>query len=267
MRIALLGLRLGEDAIHDRHQHIFVMATVEDDDLAADGYPLMDAPQVVASAGFVVRRLPSNDLYTQRTHLAEHATDGAVFAAGVGALQNDEQPEPAIGVEEILKPVEVFGQLDHPSLVLVLVATRKGLLRRIESRQIEAQGLCCQSAAVLEGGDGWSACQSILLQVAARKTAPSGWPPLARKLTYTSIAAVYRAFSACPNIDSISVPLSPCTVQPGKDLTKAMPCASHRPSDPWEMTRCTINDEEPSAAQQALPRTFDLLDTRLLRSP
>ncbi|MPM51553.1 hypothetical protein SDC9_98302 [bioreactor metagenome] len=137
LRIALLLLLVGDPAVDHRHQHVFVLAAVEDHDLARARHLLVDAPQIVMRALHLGGRLPTDRAHAQRAHLAKHAARRAILARRVHALQDHQQLEAAVGVKDLLQRIKRFGDLGHPGLVVVFLSLGKGLGRGIEGAELE----------------------------------------------------------------------------------------------------------------------------------
>ena len=161
------------------------MAAVEDDDLAGGGHLLVDAPQEVVRALLLGRRLPGRGANAERARLREDAADRAVLAARVGALQDDEHLESAVGEEHVLQPVDVARQRVDGGLVGGLVAARERLGVRIDGRQVEAPRALARRCArrragVLEVRE--ARARFLRHDVSAIDV------PAPRRLTYTSIA-------------------------------------------------------------------------------
>jgi hypothetical protein len=71
--------------MHPRNQHVFIVRTVEDSDLALGGRLLMHAPEEVVEL-FCGRRFKSHHLAALRINPGHDVLDRAVLAAGVHAL-------------------------------------------------------------------------------------------------------------------------------------------------------------------------------------
>ncbi|MPM82523.1 hypothetical protein SDC9_129584 [bioreactor metagenome] len=141
LRIAL-GLLLGrEPAVDHGHQHILVLAAVEEHDLARTRHLLVNAPQVVVGLLHVGGRLPAHGAHAQRRHATEDSAQRAVLAGCVHALQYDQQLEAPVGVEQVLQRVQLLGQGFDTGPVLGLAAAREGLGAGIEPGQLAASGL------------------------------------------------------------------------------------------------------------------------------
>ena len=135
MRQALLVLRRCDPAVDHGHQHVFVLAAVEHRDLARWRHLLVNAPEIVARTFRLGWRLPAHGVYAQGAHAAEHTANRAVFARGVGALQQHQQLVALVGVEQVLQRVQRHSQRLHGSLVLRLVAQGKGFGTGVEAAQ------------------------------------------------------------------------------------------------------------------------------------
>ena len=155
------ALGVVDPALDDRHQHVFVVAAVEDGDLAGGGHLAVDAPQVIVRALLVGRCLPADGANAERAHLAEHAADRAVLAAGVGALQDDQHLEATVGVEQVLEVVELDGELGDPGLVGRLVAARERPLGRIEPGEVESARRLPLAGLPPSGAAGRSGAEAI----------------------------------------------------------------------------------------------------------
>ena len=136
-----LGLLLGRDPFVDHgHQHILVLAAVEDHDFARAGHLLVNAPQIVVRFFRVGGCFPAHGAHAQRRHLAKHAAQCAVLAGGIHALQDDQQLEAAVCVEHVLNSIQLGGELEHAFLVVLLALVRgKRLGRRVKGSKVN----CC----------------------------------------------------------------------------------------------------------------------------
>ena len=96
---ALVLEHLGVDA---NDEHLFVIGPVEDADAAALGKAQVGAPEKVVLELGGAGLLEAGNVAALRVDAAHHVADGAVFAGGVHALE-DEQKRIAIGaVEQLL---------------------------------------------------------------------------------------------------------------------------------------------------------------------
>ena len=140
LRIALLLHLRADAAIHHRHQHVFVMAAVEDDDFAIARHLRVNAPQVVVRQLDAGGPLPRHHAHTQRAGVSEHATHRAVLARGVHALQHDQELEALVAKEHVLQLVDFVCQCSHTGFVFGLFAARKRLCAGVHVSQFEAAG-------------------------------------------------------------------------------------------------------------------------------
>ena len=93
---------------------------------------------------------------------------------GVGALQDDQQLEAAVGVEHVLQRVELGGQRGDGGLVGGLVAAREGLGGGIEAAQVEAPARAC--------ADGRARRCAGELEVGERARSFFFWPSMSPSL-------------------------------------------------------------------------------------
>jgi hypothetical protein len=113
--------RVGIDvAAQARREHVLVVRSVEDHDLARPRHLRVDAPQVIVCQFEVSRTFERRHAHALRVDAFEDRSDGAVLAARVAALQNDEQLVPAVGVEQRLELVEPGDERRHRRLPLAL---------------------------------------------------------------------------------------------------------------------------------------------------
>ena len=103
-RLDLLGRR---ELAHLDDEHLLVVRAVEDADRAAARRGLVHAPEEIVGALLLARRAEGGDVHAERAGGVEDVADRAVLAAGVGALQHDEQRPPALRVEDVLQPVDL----------------------------------------------------------------------------------------------------------------------------------------------------------------
>ena len=122
VREPLARLLRCDPAIDHRHQHVFVMAAVENHHLAGCGHMLVDAPEVVVRAFGVRGCLPAHGMHSQCAGAAKHAANGAVFSRCVSALQHHQQLEAPVGVKQILQGVKLQRECLHGGFVFGLVA-------------------------------------------------------------------------------------------------------------------------------------------------
>ena len=135
LRVTLRGLLWRDPLVHHRHQHIFVVAAVEDHPLACTRHGFVDTPKVVVGALFLGRRFPADGVYAQRAGAAKHTAQCAVFARSVGALQHHQQLAPFVHEEPLLQRIQLDRQRLHRGFVLRLVAAGIRLGPRVETGQ------------------------------------------------------------------------------------------------------------------------------------
>ena len=107
------------------------MGAVEDGDLAPSGKMLRATPQVVVVELLRGRALEAVYGHTLRVHTAHHVFDGAVLAAGIDTLDDDEQPVRILGGQSRL---EIGEELDAApqKLLALLLPNEIGGGRRVE---------------------------------------------------------------------------------------------------------------------------------------
>ena len=84
--------------MNPHHQHFLVMRAVEDADGAAARAVPVGAPQEVVHQLLLARAPEGVHRDAERPGAVEDAPNGAVLAAGIGALQDDEEGAPAFRV-------------------------------------------------------------------------------------------------------------------------------------------------------------------------
>ena len=85
------------------HQHILVVAAVENGDGPAGGQRLVDPPQEVVFQLFAVGLFKTGHLHALGVQAGHHMFDGAVLAGGVHGLQNEDQSFAAVGIKGVLQ--------------------------------------------------------------------------------------------------------------------------------------------------------------------
>ena len=138
LRKALRCLLWRYPAVHRGHQHVFIVTAVENHDLARARHFLVNAPQVVVRALFLGGRFPPYRVHAQRAHAAEDAAQRAVFARGVGALQNDQHLEAPISVKQVLQRIQRHRQRLGGGDVALLIAAGKRLGCGVKVGQLAA---------------------------------------------------------------------------------------------------------------------------------
>jgi len=84
------------------HQHIFVVAAIEDHGFAGARHDLVNTPEEVVGTFFLAWCFPAEGVYAERAGATEHTAHRAVFARCVGALQQHQQFEAPIGIKHVL---------------------------------------------------------------------------------------------------------------------------------------------------------------------
>ena len=100
---ALIARRPGllvDQLVDARDQHVLVVRTVEDRDLALARRMRMDAPEEIMRELGRGRLLEAGDARALRVERGEHVLDRAVLAAGVERLQDDQDRALVLGVEQ-----------------------------------------------------------------------------------------------------------------------------------------------------------------------
>jgi hypothetical protein len=129
--VALLPRALVDIAVDARDQHVFVVRSVEDRDLALARRAGVDAPQEIV-AGFLGRGLfEARNRNAHRVGATKQMADHPVLAAGIGALQHDQQRSPGIGVEQVLHRIDPL-EIALQEIVGFVAQARLAVLRRID---------------------------------------------------------------------------------------------------------------------------------------
>ena len=97
----------------------------------------MDTPEVIVREFEGARPFEGGDADALGIHLVEDAADRAVLAAGVHRLKDDEEALFALGVEERLEFVDLFGELFHEFFALFFVDGEKALVGRGDRGEID----------------------------------------------------------------------------------------------------------------------------------
>lgn len=93
---------------HLHRQHVLVMGTVEDGDLAPGGQAFDDAPQVIVGQLLGAGLLKGIDPHPLGVDPRHHMLDGGILARRVHGLQHDDQALPAAGVQPFLQPGDLL---------------------------------------------------------------------------------------------------------------------------------------------------------------
>jgi hypothetical protein len=110
----------GDELVDARGENVFVVGTVEDADHAARRDLGVDAPEEVVAGFEGGGHFEGGDVAALRINSGEDMADGAVFAGGVHALEDDEQGLGLAGVEEVLPVSELGAVFDQHRLGLLL---------------------------------------------------------------------------------------------------------------------------------------------------
>ena len=130
--VALRPNFFGNQAVDAGDEHVFVVRTVEDSDIASARYGFVNSPEEIVRQLFVIGLLEGGDFAALGIHARHDVADGAVFAGGVAALQHDEQGVTAVGVEQVLE----FAKTDEGlflSFVVAAVAEGCGGVAMVEA--------------------------------------------------------------------------------------------------------------------------------------
>ena len=92
--------------MHAHHEHLFVVAPVEDADAAALGQGLHAAPHEIVIEILRRRGLERGDLHALRVDARHHVLDGAVLAGGVHRLKDQQDAPAVLCVEHALRLAE-----------------------------------------------------------------------------------------------------------------------------------------------------------------
>ena len=127
----------GNEFLHLDDQHIFIVRAVEEADEAARRHRLVDPPKVVVRQFFRSRGLERRDCDADRPAVVEYSPDGAVLAAGIGALQDDQKGSLALRIEALLEKVDRLRIADGLGLRGLLVG-EYAIAARVDIRKREA---------------------------------------------------------------------------------------------------------------------------------
>ncbi len=100
-------------------------------------YLLVDAPQVIVRQLGGSGHLESGDAHPLRVDPLEYPADHAVFAAGVHALQHDQQLVLALGKEQLLQRFQLGVDLLHARQRRLFVAFPGGGFSRVPLGQVD----------------------------------------------------------------------------------------------------------------------------------
>jgi hypothetical protein len=150
--LANLGGR--QQALRHGHDHVFVVAAVEDDDLAIGRHGLVDAPQRVVRALRGRRGAPADAAQRLRSHAPEDVAQRAVLAAGVQALQHHQQAEAAVGMEHVAQVGQALGQLVDLGLVRVVRAQAERRGAGVDGLQAEGRRGAGAAVGRRQGSEG-----------------------------------------------------------------------------------------------------------------
>src|SRR6266540_3089641 len=123
--VPLAPLLRRHQVVHPDDQHILVVRAVEDAEVAGGRHLAADPPQEVVPALLGRRRLEGLDVAALRVEHPDDVLDGAVLAAGIHALQDQQHPAGAVaggalGVQRLLQRREPLAVLercgDRPAL-------------------------------------------------------------------------------------------------------------------------------------------------------
>jgi len=89
--------------MHPNNQHLFVVGTIEYADVTALGKPACRAPEKIMFQFVGARLFEAEDLAALRIDPGHNVPDGAVLAAGIHPLKNQQQ---RIAVGRVMKPLQ-----------------------------------------------------------------------------------------------------------------------------------------------------------------
>ena len=124
--LVALSTRARAQVLDAHDQHVLVMRAVEDADRAAPRRRAFGCARDSHEQAHPGRLAETGDADAGRTDGPEHLSDGTVLAGGVGALQDDQQRPPALGIEPLLQIVDRFGVVLQPILAGILVRKAVG---------------------------------------------------------------------------------------------------------------------------------------------
>ena len=141
-------LPLEQLGVHANHEHLLVVAAVEDADVAARRQGAVGAPKEVVCQFLGSRRLEAGHLHALRVHARHHVLDGAVLAGGVHRLEHAQHRPFVLRVEPLLQcgePMHVAGD-DQARLRL-----GQQMARRVcGSKSLEPEALAGGHAVAVE---------------------------------------------------------------------------------------------------------------------
>src|SRR5581483_12460458 len=128
------------------------IGAVEDADMPAPRQDQRGAPQEVVVELELARGLEGMHLAALRVHARHYVLDHAVLAAGVEALQHDEDGPLMLGVEPVLELGEPLHPVGKQRLGLVLLDIEAAAIGGIEAVELEAAA--ARDAVALEDVGG-----------------------------------------------------------------------------------------------------------------
>ena len=118
-----LGCLVVDHVVDAGDEHVFVLAAVEDADIALGGRFLVDAPQEIVAEFLGAGLLEAGDLHARWVEGADDLFDGPVLARRVARLQDEQQRLLALGVEPLLPLGKLAGKFGGLRLPLFLGQT------------------------------------------------------------------------------------------------------------------------------------------------
>jgi hypothetical protein len=122
-------------AVYARHQHVLVVTSVEQHDLAHPRDAGMDPPEEVVLALLGRRSLEGDDPDALRVDPFEDPPDRPVLPRGIHSLEEHEQRVSVLGVQQLLERVEELLEPLEPRATLVLRSPEPAIVSGVESRE------------------------------------------------------------------------------------------------------------------------------------
>ena len=122
--------RPGHQVVDPHHEHVLVVAPVEDRDMAGGRRPEVDAPQVVVRALAVTGDLEAHHAASLGVERVHDMADRAVLARGVDALEDDQHLVPALRPQPLL-------ELGEMELMVRLLGGRTLLVPAVRDTSVE----------------------------------------------------------------------------------------------------------------------------------
>ena len=116
--------------MHSNNQHLFVVGTIEYADVTALGKPACRAPEKIMFQFVGARLFEAKDLAALRIDPGHNVPNGAVLAAGIHPLKNQEQRIAVGSVVKVLQRAQLRNVFSQQFLILLL-----RLAKRLRNRR------------------------------------------------------------------------------------------------------------------------------------